>query len=346
LEQLLIRCRGTIGDALHYLARMPAVRAAYPGHRITCAIQSTDPLSVKELLAADPHVDAVWLTSEWHTRFDPAARFLARARLARPDEYLEFLLPGWADCARFAAALPWAPRLDPADHAFAERFRERELGGRPFLVVHAASRRDKGPAWAWAGHPKLIERLAERGGAAIVVVGDPVPLRASRGAVHDLTRNLRLGIGLRQMLALVLRAELVVGGDSGFQVAPWLAGRAVISLVPQRHLREGYRIAHDGHVQFATVDQWLPPAPALRDRQVVLPLETTSVDQVIALAEDMGVPACARPARSTQRHRRASRPRPLGAAAVVRHAVPDLLRPLLRVLAPPVLRLGARLGSR
>jgi pimeloyl-ACP methyl ester carboxylesterase len=43
---------------------------------------------------------------------------------------------------------------------------------------------------------------------------------------------------------------------------------------------------------------------------------------------------------------RASRPRPLGVRAVVRQALPDLLRPVLRVLAPPILRLSARLAAR
>ena len=334
-RRLLIRCRGTIGDTLHYLARMPAVRAAYGRHRIICAIQSNDPLRVRALLAADPHVDAVWLTSEWNRRFDPAARFLARARIAWRDDYLEFLLPGWGDCARFTPAAPWMPHLDPAARAFAERFHEGQLGGRAFAVVHAASRRDKGADWEWPGYPELIERLADRTGGPVVVVGDPVPLRAARGSVHDLTRNGHLGIGLRPMLALVLRAALVVGGDSGFEVAPWLAGRRVISLVPDHHLQRGYRIAVDGQVRLANVHQWLPPAAARRDRQVVVTLDTTTVDQVMAMIDGMdALPRADRPRPPAK----PERPRALGVAAVVHETVPDLLRPLLRILAPPILR--------
>lgn len=338
-RRLLIRCRGTIGDTLHYLARMPAVRAAHPGHRIVCAIQSNDPLRVRTLLAADPHVDEVWLTSEWNRRLDPAARFLARARIAWRDDYLEFLLPGWGDSARFPPASPWTPHLDPAAQAFAERFHARELGGEAFVVVHAASRRDKGADWEWPGYPALIERLAERTGGPVVVVGDPIPLRAAGGRVHDLTRNGRLGIGLLPMLALVLRAALVVGGDSGFEVAPWLAGRRVISLVPEHHLRRGYRIAVDGHVHLADVHQWLPPAPGRRDRQTVVALDTTTVDQVMAMID--GTDALPR----TDRARppaAAERPRPLGVAAVARETVPDLLRPVLRIVAPPIIRMRRR----
>jgi hypothetical protein len=324
---------------------MPSVRKAYRGYRITCAVQSDDPLRVRELLAADPHVDAVLLTPEWHCRFDPAKRFLARSGLEGRGEYLEFLLPAWGDAARFAVTRPWTPRLEPADDAVATRLRDRYLHGQPFLVIHAASRRHKTPDWEWPGYAELIEQLAHRTGRPIVVVGDTVPLRPSRGTVLDLTRNLRLGIGLRAMLALVLQAELVLGGDSGFEVAPWLAGRRVISLVPERHLRRGYRVDLDGQTLVATVDQWLPPTPGCGGRQVVLPLETTSVEEVLARVAGMGLlgPGPARPLASPARARR---PCPVGAPALLRHAVPDLVRPLIGVLGPALLRLRGRPAPR
>jgi hypothetical protein len=94
------------------------------------------------------------------------------------------------------------------------------------------------------------------------------------------------------------------------------------------------------------VHHWLPPIPTLRDRQVVLARERATVDQVIALVAGMDGPGRVAPSRPAANRRRAQRPRPLGPAAFLRHGVPDLLRPLLRVVAPPVLRLRARLESR
>lgn len=127
------------------------------------------------------------------------------------------------------------PRFGPEETDFAERADGAAPGGGPLVIVHpGTSAFGAFKRWAPERHAALAEELVARAGARVLVTHGPgelplaraVAAAAAPGAVTiaPATRS------LRELAALLARADLVIGADTGPVHVAAVLGRPVIAI--------------------------------------------------------------------------------------------------------------------
>ena len=284
-KKLHIRFRGTIGDVLHYLARMKDVRSKYPEYWIKCIIASHIPYQLREVIELEPYIDEIEVLPPHipGSVVSPQLQRKIESDVGIDGEVLDFVLPGYGDLLQFEIDQDWRPALSASDLRFADNFFDTYIGDAGLVTLHMASSRDKDVEWQWGmrKYQELVELIQRDYSHKILIVGDVSASFCQDGSILDLSSNEGLGITLREVFALIVRSDLVIGGDSGFQVLPWLCGIPVISLVPEYHIR-GWARPNDGCWlgEVISVDMFLPDAYTDRSGSVILPVESASVDEV------------------------------------------------------------------
>lgn len=286
-KKLYVRFRGTIGDTVHYLVRMRDVRRKHPQHWIKCAIASPIAYQLRELIELDPYIDEIEVLPPHDPGFvvSPCFRRKTQTEIGRSGKFLDFVLPDYGDLLQFEIDKAWRPALCASDVAFADSFFDTYIRDAGLIVLHMVSGRGKGKEWQWGTnkYQQLAALIHRDYPHRILAVGNVAASFCQDGSMLDLSSNVELGVSLRQVIALIARADLVIGGDSGFQVLPWLCGISVISLVPQYHIA-GHALPDNGRWLGKVIDvsMFLPEAYADKSGSVILPVESTSVDEVWA----------------------------------------------------------------
>ena len=284
---LYIRFRGTLGDACHYLLKMKDVCSAYPDHLIKCAIRSTNPSEIKQFIRFCPHIDKIEISPERDAGWSISQKFLLRIKSIcdKGGSFLDFTLPGHGDVVKYISEKDWRPPLTEDDLIFAERFCKNFIGTQDLITIHIGSTRSKAPFWQWPieKYDHLCKALLKNFSCKVLIVGD-VQLPEKHKDIIDLTNNYNLGITVREIIALILKSRIVIGGDSGFSVISWLCGIPTISLLPEKHISEG---EHNDYLSKgfnkpirAPATNWLPKSYPPDNKNVILPLENTGVDEL------------------------------------------------------------------
>jgi hypothetical protein len=278
----------------HYVSKMKDVRSKYPAHEITWAIKCDRPFEIREFIKHNPYIDRIEILPERDLGFGMSPRFKDKIKSItdKGGEFLDFLLPNYGDTLKFISQEDWHPDLSDRDLAFAEDFQKKYIGTSGLISIHPASTLRKGPQWFWPvrNYKRLCELILRNLSHTILVVGElSPPVRHER--IIDLTNNYYLGITLREIIALILKSDIVIGGDSGFEILPWFCGNSVIGLVPQRHMSEGmykdFARKGLGKSVRVTADVWLPGSYPKGNRNVVLPFERTTPEEVYRQIEHL-----------------------------------------------------------
>lgn len=153
----------------------------------------------------------------------------------RPRQHVMDGLFGFADYLGVSdRRLVWDIPVAPADEEFAARQLD---AGRPWLLVSPCSsqRARNYRNWSVANYARIVDYAAERYGAGAVLTGGPTPLEREYGeAIAETARHPTVNLvgrtGLKQLFALIRRADVVVCPDSGPAHMATAAATPVIGL--------------------------------------------------------------------------------------------------------------------
>ena len=151
---------------------------------------------------------------------------------ARGEHALEAMMGFATAIGAGERALRWDIPLPEADRAFAAGFR---AGGRPLVVISPCSsqRARNYRNWRVANFAAIIDHLASRYGARVVITGGSSDLEKEYGrrlAANNDVDNLVGATTLKQLAALIAAADLVICPDSGPAHMATALGTTVIGL--------------------------------------------------------------------------------------------------------------------
>ncbi|MBI4516233.1 MAG: glycosyltransferase family 9 protein [Deltaproteobacteria bacterium] len=129
--------------------------------------------------------------------------------------------------ARCVGLAPASPRLwlTAADQAGAADWQQRVLGAGAFTIIHPGS---GSPRKNWQGFPQLIEKLRATRGTPMVVLSGPA--EAERGSIVWPDVPVLHSAPPRRIAALLRRAALYIGNDSGISHLAAVAGTPSVVL--------------------------------------------------------------------------------------------------------------------
>ncbi|HEX8906772.1 MAG TPA: glycosyltransferase family 9 protein, partial [Longimicrobiaceae bacterium] len=185
---------------------------------------------------------------------------------------------------------PPGPGLLPvpdADRAAAERLLEGEgLGGARFVVMHPGAKRSNN-RWFADRFAAVADALAERHGLRVVLTGSAGEREIVEGvAAHMRAEPVVLcgNTSLLELAAVLDRAELYVGNDTGPMHLAAAVGTPVVAVFSARDFPGGWVPYGEGH---AALRRDVPCSPCFKEECDVglLCLDAISVDDVLREAE-------------------------------------------------------------
>lgn len=257
-ERVAVRLCGTFGEIVSFGPYLSGLKRRWSASRIKAFVETPDNIRpmVHNQLELEQALDEIEFLP-WQGLTAPSQDPAVRHRM-REEAGPEGLCLDWSTLATLSPDLPvdpsWNPPLSERDVAWATALTApyREVG-RKLAVVQVRKRR--GWAWGIAQTRAVVEGL-DAGGWTVFLLGERATLMSAACAdptqaitaadlahidamrsfhhVVDLMDNTARGITYRELTALALQAEVVVGLLSGFQMAALMAARPVpvVAVIP------------------------------------------------------------------------------------------------------------------
>jgi ADP-heptose:LPS heptosyltransferase len=293
-SRLIVRFRGGIGDTVQYLSLMRDVRRTYQEYWIECAIASSTPYLIRELVEVNSYIDKIKILAEIDSGFNVSLSFQKKINnfIAQGDKFLDFVYPDFGDTLLFEREIPWQLEFFKEEIDFAEDFTKKYIGNRGLITLHPVSLQFKGPEWRWGEHQyrQLVNLILRDYPHQILLVGDMSISGLPRNRIIDLTSNRMLGISMRKLLATIAKSDLFIGVDSGFAQVAWLSGKKAIAMTPSENLEQGlYKHFIDGKCFSFNVYHWYPKNMVAAGDRIIFPLETTTPENIFLQINKMSL---------------------------------------------------------